>query len=174
MWGRNIRVVIVPSILAFAFLGLSDYLYYSLTYLHLAIWIAGGTAIVMVIPGQDFVYAWGSTLTVTGLAVSLTVNALVMGLIVFRIFKVLQEVKPTSNERILGAGGSTLRPVIFILIESGMILFSIQLVRLVLLGLAPSWTESDGNLDNVSPFIVVIHQMLNVSIRSDISAFLLC
>ena len=70
---------------------------------------------------------------VAGLALSMTVNALVTGLIAFRIFKVFREVKTaTANDQILGVtGGSTLRRVVFILIESGMALFSIQLARLV-------------------------------------------
>ena len=100
-----------------------------------------------------------------GLAVSMTVNALVTGLIVFRVFKVFQEVKGISNEQILGATGrSTLRPIIFILIESGMALFSIQLARLV----AGSLT-TDGAIKSYN-LIVGIHEMLNVSIGSDISA----
>ena len=76
---------------------------------------------------------WDPILCETGIALSMTVNAVVMGLIVFRIIKVLWEVNPTSDERFLGAThGSTLRSMIFVLIESGMILFCIQLVRLVL------------------------------------------
>jgi len=39
----------------------------------------------------------------------------------------------TSTERILGSGGGTpLRHIIFVVIESGMALFAIQLVRLVI------------------------------------------
>ena len=92
----------------------------------------------------------------------MTVNALVTGLIVFRIFKVFRQVKSTSEDQKLGAtgsGGSKLRSVIFVIIESGMALFTIQLVRLVL---------SSGNLVTVDAIykayelIVVTHQMLNV------------
>ena len=71
---------------------------------------------------------------VAGLVLSMTVNALVTGLIVFKIFKVFQEVKTaTADDQILGvtSSRSTLPHVVFILIESGMALFSIQLARLV-------------------------------------------
>ena len=59
----------------------------------------------------------------------MTMNALVTGLIMFRIFKVFQEVKTaTADNQNLGVtGGSTLRCVMSIIIESGMALFSIQL-----------------------------------------------
>ena len=104
----------------------------------------------------------------TAIALSMTVNALVMELIVFRIIKVFREINPTSDERRLGAtGGSTLRSTIFVLVESGMILFSIQLVRLVLASLE-SWT-SNLAVVKAYPFIGAIHENFTVTIRSDIS-----
>ena len=79
-----------------------------------------------------------------------------------------RQVKSISDERILGAaGGSTLRSLIFVLIESGMVLFSIQLFRLVIASILV-WTDVAFKLNNVYPFIIGIHQMLNVIIRSDI------
>jgi len=132
MWGYNIRVVIVPSLSAFAFL---------------AIWMAAGTP------------EWVSTLEVTGLALSMTVNTLVTGLIVFRILKVFQEVKTRdADNQILGVtGGRTLQRVIFILIESGMALFSIQLARLVVIVVL----ESHSAASEAFYFIIGIHEMLN-------------
>ena len=51
----------------------------------------------------------------------------------FRIFKVFQEVKTAVDDRIVGmTGGSTLRRIIFVLTESGMLLFAIQIAQLVL------------------------------------------
>ena len=72
-------------------------------------------------------------MALTGLTLSMIVNALVTGLIVFRIFKVFRALKTSAaDDRILGVtGGSTLQRVIFIIIESGVALFSIQLARLV-------------------------------------------
>ena len=100
---------------------------------------------------------WGYGLNVTGLVLSLTVNAFVTGLIVFRIFKVFREVKATLDNQILGAtGGNKLRDVIFIIIESGMALFSIQLARLVV---SIVWTDAAQRAFNI---IVFIHEMLNV------------
>ena len=67
----------------------------------------------------------------------------------------------TSIERTLGiTGGTTLRHIMFVIIESGMALFAIQLVR-VLLSFLQSAT-SRGTLD----FVIGIHEMFNVTIRS--------
>jgi hypothetical protein len=96
------------------------------------------------------------------------VNALMTGLIVFKILKVFLEFKPTSVERTLGSlsstGGSKLGHIIFIIIESGMVLFAIQLVRVVLTTLVAQ-TVSHGVLVGME-FVIGIHDMLNVTIRS--------
>ena len=70
-----------------------------------------------------------------------------------------QEVKTsTVDDQILGVtGGSTLRRVIFIIIESGMVLFSIQMIRFVLT-IVP--TEPSYLL-----LFIGMQQMLNVIIR---------
>ena len=97
----------------------------------------------------------------TGLAVSMAVNALVTGLIVFKILKVFLEVNPILVELTLDStGGSKLRHIIFVIIESAMALFAIQLIRLVFSILPMEWTlEGDD-------YVVPIHQMINVIIRS--------
>ena len=61
----------------------------------------------------------------------MTVNALVTSLIVFRIFKVYWEVKLTSDNQTLSTGGNKVRTLLFVIIESGMILLSLQVARLV-------------------------------------------
>ena len=103
----------------------------------------------------------------------MVVNALVTGLIVFKILnlKVFLEVKATSVDQTLGSlrstGGPRLRYIVFIIIESGMALFVIQLVRLVitsLLELQPGKTPPSLNI--AFDIVAVIHQMLNVIIRS--------
>ena len=100
-------------------------------------------------------------LAAAGLAISMTVNALVTGLIVFRLFKVFREVRAASNERILGVtGGDTLRAIIFILIESGMALFSIQFVRLVIILIYRDTGVCEGY-----SLITRTHEMLNVIIQ---------
>jgi hypothetical protein len=115
---------------------------------------------------------WTGILALTGLATSMAVNALMTGLIVFKILKVFLEFKSTSVEQTLGSlsstGGSKLRHIIFIIIESGMALFAVQLVRVVLISLVTAQTE-DGNLTRAlvgMELIMVIHQMLNVIITS--------
>jgi hypothetical protein len=104
--------------------------------------------------------------TLISLATSMVVNALMTGLIVLKILKVFLEFKQTSVERTLGSlsstGGSKLRHILFIIIESGMALFAIQLVRVVL-------TSLEAQTGDYGPWVgmnlvIVIHEMLNVII----------
>ena len=119
-----------------------------------------------VVQGQVYNYKWANILFLIGIMLSMTVNALVTGLIVFRIFKVFQEVKAcTANDQCLGVtGGSTLRRVIFILIESGMALFAIQLARL-LVSIVYVLDGTDASFAAVH-LTTGMHEMLNVIIRS--------
>ena len=91
----------------------------------------------------------------------MAVNTLVTGSIVFKIYKVFLEVRPTSVEQALGSlsstGGHKLRHIIFIVIESGMALFAIQLVRVVLYSLP---VESPA-INGVN-IVIGINQMFNV------------
>ena len=99
------------------------------------------------------------------LAASMTVNALVTGLIVFRIFKVFREVKnvTASNEQSLGiTGEEKLRSIIFIIIESGVALFAVQLVQLAI---RATWEKTHAENDAYS-LITSIYEMLNVVISS--------
>jgi len=138
VWNRNIHVVIIPSILAFIFLG---------------VWVAGcGSFVYVPSAGHVFSANWANTLFETSLAMSLTVNALVTSLIVFKIFKVYSETKPLYTRTFGPSGGSKLRPILFVIIESGMALFAIQLARLVASILQTIETQL---------LIVGIHEMLN-------------
>ena len=105
----------------------------------------------------------GNILTPTSLVISLTVNTVVTSLIVLRIVKVYWEVRPTSEHRYLcvGGGNGKLRSIIFIIIESGMAMFSIQLVRVIL-----AFLKLDATY-----LVVGIGQMFNVIIQSVISFF---
>ena len=106
-------------------------------------------------------------MTITSFAMSLTVNALVTGLIVFRITKVYwQVVKPAVAGKTFGAtGGSRLRPVIFILIESGMALLCMQLAQMVL-----NVVQTDAAIIVDQPIAYIV-QMLNVITRSTIIVY---
>ena len=163
VWGYKIRVVIVPSFLAFAFLRTLIYLHsptdFNLWFL--AIWIAASSAPVFFVDGGFYTTDWSNTLVVVCLSLSMAVNTLVTGLIVFRIFKVFQEVKAaTAVDQTLGmTGGSTLERVIFIIIESGMALFLIELARLVV-----TIVNTDAAY-NAYYLVIGIHQILNVIIR---------
>ena len=102
---------------------------------------------------------WAEKLLATSLAMSLTVNALVTGLIVFKIVKLFREV----NSAGITQSRSTLQGVIGIIIESGMALFAIQLARLVstiLLMLMYDHAYSAKIL------CICTHQMANVIIKS--------
>ena len=98
----------------------------------------------------------------------MAVNFLMTGLIVFKILKVTREFKPTSVEQTLGSLGSTesskLPHVIFIIIESGMALFAIQLVRVVFTSLVAHTGFTVRSLVFGMQFVIGIHEMLNVII----------
>ena len=110
---------------------------------------------------------WLNTVFVTGLAASMAVNTLVTGLIVLRILKAAG-VMPTSVERTLGSTeGNKFRHIMFIIIESAMALFAIQLVRFVLwLIPVPLALDSEQDLffQAAGDILVSINQMLNVII----------
>ena len=103
----------------------------------------------------------------TALAISLTVNTAVTGLIVLKILEVYKEVKPTLEHQTLGNGGpagAKLRSIMLIIIESGMAMFTIQLIRVVLTIL-----QNDAFCISIS-----INQIFHVIIQSlVICAFIL-
>ena len=104
---------------------------------------------------------WGSTIVITGLTASMAVNALVTGLIVFKILKVFLKVNSTLVELTSDSpGGTKHRHVIFVIIESGMALFAIQLIRLLFSILTTDWALV------ASDYAISIHQTFNVIIRS--------
>ena len=113
----------------------------------------------------------GDTLFSTGLAASMAVNALMTGMIVFRILKVTGAMPSSSFEHTLGSnGGNKFRHIVFIIIESGMALLVIQVVRFVL-AFMPETAAWFGAYD----FVIAINQVLNVIIiRSVFFVLLLC
>ena len=104
------------------------------------------------------------------MATSMAVNSLATGLIVFRICKVFLEVKATSIERTLGSLSSTgdnkLQHIIFVIIESGMVLFTVQLVRVVLSNLTATSEMEASSFHIALNLVIGIHEMLNVIIIS--------
>ena len=93
----------------------------------------------------------------TGLEISFTVNAAVTGLIVFRILKVYNEVEPTFEYRTLGnsgPAGAKLRSIMLIIIESGMAMFAIQLIRVVLTGLQNKGFYISGDINKIFNVII--------------------
>ena len=107
------------------------------------------------------VAVWGGIMGETSLVASMAVNALVTGLIIFKILKVFLEVNPILVELTLDStGGAKLRHVVFVIIESGMALFAIQLVR-VIFTLLPLESGVD-----IMDYLITINQAFNVIIRS--------
>ncbi|KAF8797632.1 hypothetical protein BYT27DRAFT_7247044 [Phlegmacium glaucopus] len=104
VWGCNIRIVILPSILAFLFL---------------VNWIASNSSEYF-FSNQNLQPYWGHCMLVAAVVISMTVNALVTCLIVFKIFKVYHEIKSASGQSLGATGGSKIRTVMFIVTESGM------------------------------------------------------
>ena len=168
MW-RDIRVVILPSILAITYLGQSIYYLHLINRSNLSLlvtWIGTGASASVLQVAHPYYGTWGSSVLLTSFAASIAVNTLVTGLIVFKILKVFLEVRATSVERTLGsletgARGTKLWHIIFIIIESGMALFAIQVVRVVLYSLP---MESVPAINGVN-IVIGINQMFNVIIR---------
>ena len=168
VWGQDIRVVIIPSFLAIAYMGQSySHLisqFQIFTSSSLAFWLTA--YMTTALSEATSILAWVSTLIVTSLTVSMAVNALVTGLIMFKILRVFLKVKPIC-ELASGSAQDTkiqVRHVIFITIESGMALFVVQLIRVVF-SIVPLAVEPRSNL-YILEYVGVIHQMFNVIIIS--------
>ena len=102
-------------------------------------------------------------MVITSLVLSMVVNALVTGLIAFRILKVFLEVNATmtSVERTLGSrGGTKFQHAIFVIVESGMVLFAFQMVRVAI------FLNNSEAVANALNFFVGLTEMFNVNIRS--------
>ena len=100
----------------------------------------------------------------------MAVNALVTGLIVFRILKVFLEVNTTMTpvERTLGSsGGTKLRHAIFVIIKSGLAMFAIQMVRVVFV------FSTSAAVSNGRNFVIIIREMINVIVFLILFCFLI-
>jgi len=145
----------------------------------LAMWIAANGA-TSVEQGVLTETAWGYILILTALTASVAVNALVTGLIVFRIFKVFRAVRSVTTSEDISLGithGNKLRSVLFVIIESGMTLFAIQLVRLALYGTglftngevdAYQLVNTINNVFNgITPTIILVRVSLGLSFHDE-------
>ena len=119
----------------------------------------------VIVGGEVILVLWAERLLATSLAMSLTVNALVTGLIVFKIVKLFREV----NSAGITQSRSTLQRVIGIIIESGMALFAIQLARLV--STIMLILTYDHRAYCAFILSICIHQMANVIIKSVIFTY---
>ena len=172
MYSQDIRVIIVPSILALAYLGPSFYDLGSLADLDLlpvAMWVAPNGSY-FIVQNEVSENVWGLRLALASLITSMTVNALVTGLIVFKIFKVFRKVKSvtTLEDKSWGItqADDKLRSVTFIIIESGMALFAIQLARVVITATVTALETQVSATFYAFELIVAIHEMVNVIIST--------
>jgi hypothetical protein len=132
-----------------------------LNLLPLATWLTTAGATIFV-DGQISQLSWANVIVQISFATTIAVNTLVTALIAFRILKVFLEVKPTSIERTLGTTEDTkIRHVLFVIIESGMALLAIQVLRFVLFNLPDSDAAS-----KVYNLVIGVNVMLCVIIRS--------
>jgi hypothetical protein len=140
----------------------------------LALWLACANAST-ILPNQILQAQWGIWMGVAAIVLSMIVNALMTGLIVVRILKAKQfQVRPELHPQALGEqtlpslelgsyGGMKYWSVLEIIIESGMALFCIQLIRVVLQVIdILEMTSSDVPL-NALVIVIPIHEILNVS-----------
>ena len=97
---------------------------------------------------------------VASIVLSMIVNAYATGLIAFKLFKMQRDTKPTLGT-LSSSGGIKYRSVISIIIESGVALFCIQLIRVVLI-VNFEMTGSDVPL-NALEIVIPIHEIFNVS-----------
>ena len=161
MWGRNTRVVVIPSILVIGLLGQSTHYPHLLipadiSKLPLAFW-AMYTSGLQVVSTTHISYVG----FVAGLFISIAMNALMTALIVFKILKVFWQVKTISDDQILVVtGGSTVWRILFVIIESGIVLLFIQVFRIVALVMK---TDAANNAYSIT---VSMHNAFNVIIRS--------
>ena len=86
-------------------------------------------------------------MTLTTFALSIAVNILVTGLILFKIVKVSLAAKAFTT-----SGGTKLQHVIFVIIESGMALLAIQLVRITLYFLQTHYNSES----TINAYIIMI------------------
>ena len=118
-------------------------------------WVEGSMGFNEIVPNNSLP---PDLMIVTSFALSMIVNTLATGLIVIRILKVILEVNRASSSSLGATGGGKLGPVIFTIIESGMALFAIQLVRVVF-----SCLESLGYPTTLAfSLIIGTNQMFNV------------
>ena len=75
--------------------------------LTIVLWITSMGSIVYVAQGEVQEAVWGSDLLQASLAITMTVNALATGLIVFRIFMVFRQSRVTSDDQVFRATRGT-------------------------------------------------------------------
>ena len=151
--------MVIPLILVVTFLGQSIVcliLPSRFEVYPVALWIPGSVLLYEPVPN------WVYPINLASFATSVTTNALVTGLIVFKIVKVYCEVVRTASveSTLRTTARSKLWLIIFIFIESGIFLLCMQLAQLVL-----NIVQTDAAIRVDQPFAYIV-EVLNVIIRS--------
>jgi hypothetical protein len=118
VWGRKLAVIVVPSILSFVSLATS-------------LTLAAELAVLG--PAEVIRPAWFDPVGILSFCLSLAVNTIFTGLLVFKIAKSSMALRNTHTR-----GIQDLTPLISMLIESGLVLFLTQLIWLVTFSLETS------------------------------------
>ena len=124
-------------------------------------WLACANAS-QIVPYEILEAPWGIWLGVASIVLSMIVNAYATGFIAYRIIKMYHEMMPTRDPTLGNYGGGIkYRNVISIIIESGMALFCIRLIRVAL----TVYFELTGSIvpSNALQIVIGIHEILNVS-----------
>jgi hypothetical protein len=137
VWNRKLAVVVVPSILALISLGKLLGLLQTVrlltqpeaTSFTLAGWIAGLWPNIDTEPPH-----WYTGIGILSFTLSLTVNAISTGLLVFKIAKTSLAFRPLHPR----GKQNYYTPLISILIESGLIFFAVQLVWIICFSIPPT------------------------------------
>ena len=141
MWNRKLAVAIVPSILSLISLGMLLGLFKTVrlltqsegTSLTLVGWLAALWPNIDTVPPQ-----WYIAIGILSFTLSLTVNAIFTGLLVYKISKTSLAIRPTRPR-----AKHDYTPLISILIESGLLFFVVQLVWIICFSI-PATTNAIG------------------------------
>lgn len=153
MWGHQVSIILLPSMLALTSLATSLGLVAELSLLQNDLL-------------NPNIPTWFFPMGVASFSLSLTVNTIVTGLLVLKLILLHREVTnalPTSSIR----RGNELLPIISLLVESGMFTFMGQLVWVVLFRLQNTGLNSVGSpitmIYGITPTVIVVRVAMGTS-----------
>ena len=171
VWDKNTLVVIIPSFLTITYIGQSIYVHLISRFNFQIItssYLAGVRWRISIWTWSIFSVPWGIMLTLTALATFMVVNTLVTGLIVFNESRCSWKLGLLRSSKHwyhwAQPGIPNFGHIMFIILESGMALFAIQLVRVVITSLVATPVVQTPPTLIALDFVIGIHKMLNAII----------